>query len=226
MAFGLGAVGGAAGVGFAVVSSGCGPGRGWSLCVAGREPSPLLAESLAGMRCWLVYPSVLVVFLAFLHLSWRRLVGFFGVSCLVCVCGAGSARAFVCGVCLCRFCWRRPWWCVFCGRGCVSLCLVCWRCVWVPALASQGLGWQLCVGVGAVCRGPSPALAVGPGCGSRPLLAGDCWWWCVAPPPPLRGLSPLSFGCVAWRAVPLVPCPGLPRLWWVCGGAEWGGGGP
>ena len=47
---------------------------------------------------------------------------------------------------------------------------------------------------------------------------------CSVPPPPrLRAPPPLSFCRVAWGAVPLVPCLGLPGLWWACGGAGWGG---
>ena len=65
--------------------------------------------------------------------------------CVLCVCGArvGGGRGGVC--------------CVHAG-----VCVVCWWCVWVPVLASLGLGWRLCVSAGAVCRGPSPALAVVP----------------------------------------------------------------
>ena len=37
---------------------------------------------------------------------------------------------------------------------------MCWWCVWVPVLAFLGLVWRLCVGVGPVCRGPSPVSAV------------------------------------------------------------------
>ena len=48
---GLG-VGGAAGVGVAVTCPGCGLGRGWSLGVAGRGRSALLAEGLVGAASW------------------------------------------------------------------------------------------------------------------------------------------------------------------------------
>ena len=48
VAFGLGGVRAASGVGVAVIGSGCGLGRGWSLGVAGGGPSPLLAEGLVG----------------------------------------------------------------------------------------------------------------------------------------------------------------------------------
>ena len=166
-----------------------------------------------------------MVFLPALQLPLWRVAGllFFGFPCLVCVCGAGGARALVCCVCLLGSsrCWL--WRCVLCARA--GVCVVCCWYVWVPVLASLGVVSQLCVGAGSVCRGPSPALAVGPGCGSSPLLAGVCCGWCVTPPPPLRALPPLSLCRVAWGAVPVVPCPGLPGLWCVCGGAGWGGGG-
>ena len=149
------------------------------------------------------------------------LLGSLGLP-LLCAFVVRAVLAYLCVVCVCGAC---------VGGSCGGVCFVragvgvlCWWCVWVPALASRGLGWRLCVGVRTVCRGPSPALAVGPWCGSPPLLAGVCWCWCVPPPPPLRALPPLSLGCVAWRAVPLVPCPGPPGLFRVCGGAGWGGG--
>ena len=122
---------------------------------------------------------------------------------VVCVCEAGVGGGCS-GVCCVR----------------AAVCVVCWWCVWVPVLASLGLVWQLCVGAGAVFHGPSPALAAGPGCGSLPLRARVCWWCCVPLPPPLRALPPLSLCRVAWSAVPLVPCPGLPGLWWVGGGGS------
>ena len=51
--FGLGGVGGVAGVGVAVIGVGCGLGRGWSLGVTGRGPSPLLAEGfVCGAARW------------------------------------------------------------------------------------------------------------------------------------------------------------------------------
>ena len=165
-----------------------------------------------------------MVFLGALQLPWRRLARllFFGFSCVVCICGAGGARALVSCVCLWGSCGWQLWWCVLCVRA--GVCLVCRWFVWVPVLASLGLVWRLCVDAGAVCLGPSPTLAVGPRCGSPPALAGVCWWWCVPPPPPLRALPPPSLCPVAWGAVLLVPCPGLPGLWCVCGGAGWGGG--
>ena len=41
---------------------------------------------------------------------------------------------------------------------------------------------------------------------------------------PLRALPPPPPGCIAVCAAPLVSCPGLPGLWWVCGGVGWVGG--
>ena len=46
-----------------------------------------------------------------------------------------------------------------------------------------------------------------------------------SPAAPLRALPPLPLGSVALRAAPLVSFPGLPGLWWVCGGVGFGGGG-
>ena len=55
---GEGAVGGAVGVGAAVVGSGSGPGRGWLLGVARLGPLPLLAEGLVGGAAgWFTRPS-------------------------------------------------------------------------------------------------------------------------------------------------------------------------
>ena len=177
---------------------------GWVLLGVGARHSWL--------RAWWVYPCVLAVFLAALQLPWWGVAGFlfFGFSCVVCVCGAGGACALVSGVLLWGSCRWRLWRCVLCAR--VGVCAACWWCVWVPVLAFLGLVWRLCVGAGAVCRGPSPAPAVGSGCGSPPLLARVCWWWCVPPSPPL------SLYRVTWGGVLLVPCPGLSG----CG--AWGGG--
>ena len=168
------------------------------------------------LRAWLVL-CVLAVFLAAMQLPWRGVAGFlfFGFSCVACVCGAGGARALVCGVRLWGSCRWLLWQCVLCA--CAGVCAVCWWSVWVPVLGFLGLVWRLCVGVGAVCRGPSPVSGVGSGCGSPPPLAGVCWW-CVPPPTPLRALPPLSLCRVAWGGVPLVPWPGLSG----CGGL--GGG--
>ena len=167
------------------------------------------------LRAWWVHLCVLAVFLVALQLPWRGVAEFlfFGFSCVACVCGAGGARALVCGVRLWGSCRWRLLRCVLCA--CAGVCAVCWWCVWVPVLAFLGLVPRLCVGVGAVCRGPSPVSAVGSGCGSPPPLAGACWW-CVPPPPPLRALPPLSLCRVAWGGVPLVLCPGLPG----CGGCR------
>ena len=170
------------GAGVGVVVPGPGVGRG-RLGVTGCGRSPLLAGG-----CW-----VLVLWV-----------------CVCCVCGAGGACALVCGVRLWGSCRWRLWWCVLCA--CAGVCAVCWWCFWVPVLAFLGLVWGLCVGVGAVCRGPSPVPAVW----FPAPLAGVCWW-CVPPPPPLHALLPLSLFRVAWGGVPLVPCPGFPG----CSG--WGG---
>ena len=120
----------------------------------------------------------------------------------------------------CGWCLRFDVLCAFVGLvlvAAVAVCVVCARgrvCgVLVVCLGAcprlSGLVLAALCGRRAVCRGPFPALAVGPGCGS--------------PPPPLCALPPLSLCRVAWGAVPLVPCPGLPGLWWVSGGAGWGG---
>ena len=138
---------------------GCGLGRGWSLGVAGRGLSPPLAEGLVGgaaggLTCC---PSGvsggpcsspgggLLGSLCFPVLCAFVVRAVLALLCVVCVCGArvGGGRGGVC--------------CVRAG-----VCVVHWLCVWVPVLASLGLGWRLCVGAGAVCRGPSPALAVAP----------------------------------------------------------------
>ena len=177
---------------------------GWVLLGVGARHSWL--------RAWWVYPCVLPVFLAALQLPWRGVAGFlsFGFSCVVCVCGAGGARALVCHVRLWGSCRRRLWRCVLCAR--MGVCAVCWWCIWVPVLAFLGSVGRLCVGAGAVCRSPSPAPAVGSGCGSPPPLAGVCLWWCVPPSPLLRALTPLSLCRVARGGVPLVPCPAFPAV--------------
>ena len=189
----------------AVVVPGPGFGRGW-LGVAGCGRSPLLAEGLVGPPlcpsgvsggpaaplaggCW-----VLVL--------WD----FVG-----CVCGAGRACALVCGVRLWGLCRRRLWWCVLCA--CAGVCAVCSWCVWVPVLAFLGLVWRLCVGVGAVCRGPSPVSAVW-------FPAPPGWGLLVVCPPaaPFACPSPsVSFPRRLGRCSPGA-VPGPSRLWWVWGG--------
>ena len=160
VAFGLGGVGGGAVVGVAVTSPGCGLGRGWSLGVAGCGPSPVLAEGLVGGAVGWSTLSVLVVFLAALQLSSRRVAGFlfFGFACVVCVCGAGGARALVCCVC-----WRL-WWCVLCARGCVCGVLVV-RLGARPRLPGLELaalcGWGGCVWWSLSRPGLALALAFG-----------------------------------------------------------------
>ena len=176
VASGLG-VGGGAGVGVAV--TGPGFGRGW-LGVAGCERSPLLAEGLVGLpSCPSGVSGGPAAPLA--GGCWVLLLWIF----VWCVRLWGSCR------------WRL-WRCVLCA--CAGVCAVCWWCVWVPVLAFLGLVWRLCLGVGAVCRGPSPVPAVGSGCGSPPPLAGVCWW-CVPPPPPLRAPPPLCLFAALLGAV-------------------------
>ena len=141
--------------------------------------------------------------------------GLLGSCCLgLCVLRlwCGRACALVCGVRLWGSCWWRLWVCVLCA--CAGVCAVCWWCVWVPVLALLGLVWRLCVGVGAVCRGPSPVSAVW-------FPAPPGWGLMVVCPPAAPFACPppsVSFR-VAWGSLPLVPCPGLPG----CGGT---GGGP
>ena len=196
-------VGGGAGVG--VVVPGPGFGRRW-LGVAGCGRSPLLAEGLVGPPlcpsgvsggpaaplvggCWVLVLSVLVC----------------------CVCGASGACALVCGVRLWGSCRWRLWWCRLCA--CAGVCAVCWWCIPVPVLAFLGLVWRLCVGVGAVCRGPPPVSAVWfptpPGWGLLVVCPPAAPFVCSPPsvsfPRRLRRCSP---GAV----------PGPSRLSWVGGG--------
>ena len=188
---------------------------GVSLGVVGRWVLLGAGARHSWLRAWWVYPCVLAVFPAALQLPWRRVAGFlfFGLSYVVCVCGAGGARASVWGVRLWGSCRWRVWRCVFGAR--VGVCAVsCW-CFWVPVLAFLRLVWRPCVGAGAVCRGPFPAPAVGSGCGSPPPLARVCWRRRV--PTPLCVPCPLFLFAAS---LGVVPCPGLPG----CGG--WGGGGP
>ena len=190
MAFGLGVVGGLDHVGVAVVGSGCGFGHGSSLGVARRGPSPLLAEGLVGGAAGWSTCLSWWCFLRSFTSPGGEFLGSLGFP-VFCAFVVRAVLALLCVVCVCVAC-------VGGGRGgvcCVGagVCAVCWWCIWVPALASLGLGWRLCVAVGAVCSGPLPALAVGPGCGSAPFLAGVCWWWCVPPPPPLRAPPPFFF---------------------------------
>ena len=198
-------VGAGAGVGVAVSGPGCGFGRCWSLGVAGRGRSPLLGEGLVGLP------------LCSSGVSGGPAAPLVG-GCWVLV-----RRVFVC--CLRLWsgrCSRLGVWCAFVGLvsvAAVAVCVVCARgrvcgvlvVRLVPVLAFLALVWRLCVGAGAVCRGPSPAPAEGSGCGSPPPLAGVCWWSRI--PPPLCVPSPLflfaaSLGAVfAWclaRAIPAV----------------------
>ena len=94
--------------------------------------------------------------------------------------------------------------------------------------------WRAPVVVG----GPSPLLAEGPWCGSRPFLAGGrCRWWLVFPrhswlraPGAVPGhswLGPLWCWCVvpghSWLRVVLVA---VPRHSWLGSAGRSGGGGP
>ena len=104
-----------------------------------------------------------MMFLAALQLPWRRVAGllFFGFSCVVCVCDAGVARAWVCCAHLWGSCWWQLWRCVLCA--CAGVCVVCWWWVWVAVLASLGLFWRLCVGAGLCVAAPFLARLWGPG---------------------------------------------------------------
>ena len=173
------------------------PGWGLPSAVVLGGPSPLLAEGpvsvfLRHSRPW--------VSGAVPRLSWLGSAGCgggcfrgvgWGVSRVVCACGAAPARgvcAGVCGLCSWCLCW---WWCgcgcafrvclCVCVCVCVCACVVCWwRVVVVPCFPRLGLFLAL-VGMGLVCAvvGPSPLLAEVPVCDSPPLLAGFCcrWWW-------------------------------------------------
>ena len=165
------------------------------------------------LRAWLVHLCVLAVFLAALQLPWRGVAGFlfFGLSCAACVCGAGSACALVCGVRLWGSCRCRLWWCVLCA--CAGVCAVCLWCVWVPVLAFLGSVWQSSVGVGAVCRGPSPVSAVW-------FSASPGWGLLVVCPPTAPSACPppsVSFPRRLGQCFPGA-VPGPSRLWWVGGG--------
>ena len=202
VASGLG-VGGGAGVGVVVPGPGVGRGR---LGVAGCGRSPLLAEGLVGPP---LCPSSLSGGPAAPLAGGCWLLVFW--VCVCCVCGAGGACALVCGVRLWGSCRWRLWGCVLCA--CAGVCAVCWWCVWVPVLAFLGLVWRLCVGVGAVCRGPSPVSAVWfpapPGLGLLLVCPPTVPFAC--PPPSVsfpRRLGRCSPGAV----------PGPSRLWWVGGG--------
>ena len=186
---------------------------GWVLLDVGARHSWL--------RAWWVYPCVLGVFLAALQLPWRGVAGFlfFGFSCVVCVCGAGGARALVCGVRLWGSCRWRLWRCVFCAR----VGAVCWWCVWVPVLAF--LAW---IGGSVWVRGCVSWPLSRPGCGVRVWFPASPGWGLlvvvcppVAPfacPPPSLSLPRRLGRC----------SPGASsRLWWVgAGGVLDAGSGP
>ena len=155
------------------------------------------------------------------NLSWRRAVRFFGVSCVVCVCGAGGARAFVCCVRLWRLCSWRASWCVLRARGCVcGLLLVrlgaCPRLsgLWLAALCGCGgcvlwspatPGWDLVV---AVCSPAAPFACPPPS---------FSWLRCLAccSPGALSGTTRAVVGVwLGWDGggsltLARVPCPGV-----------------
>ena len=136
---------------------------GLPLCPSGVFGGP---AALPAEGCWAL---VLWVFPCCVRL-WCRRCSRFGVLCLF------VGLVLVVAVVVYVVCARLCVWCVGGAFGCLSSPLWAWfgGSVWVRGL---------CVVV------PLPSLAVGPGCGSPPLLAGVCWWWCV---PPLHAL-PLSF---------------------------------
>ena len=178
------------------------------LCVGARH---------SWLRAWWVFPCVLAVFLAALQLPWRGVAGFlfFGFSGVACVCGAGGARALMCGVrlwCLCRL---RLWRCVFrCMRGRVCGVLV----VRLGACSRlSGLGLAALCGCG--------------GCVSWPFSRPGCGVWVGFPAPPGWGLLVVCPPAAPFACPP--PSVSLPRrlgqcspgalpgpswLWWVGGG--------
>ena len=208
VASGLG-VGGGAGVGVVVPGPGVGRGR---LDVAGCG-SPLLAEGLVGPP---LCPSGISGGPAACLAGGCWVLVFW--VCVCCVCGAGGACALVCGVRSWGSCRWRLWGCVFCA--CAGVCAVCWWCVRVPVLAFLGLVWRLCVGVGAVCRGPSPVSAVW-------FPAPPGWGLLVACPPAAPSACPPPFVSFPRRLGRCSPgaVPGPSPLWWV-GGVLVVGSGP
>ena len=161
VAFGLGGcglgVGAGAGVGVAVTGPGCGFGRGWSLGVAGRGRSPLLAEGLVGLPlcpsgvsggpaaplaggCWVLVLRVLVCCVRL----WCGRCSRFGVWC------AFVGLVSVAAVAVCVMCAR--------GRVCGVLVVRLGAC---PRLSGLGLA-ALCG-----CGGCVPWPLSRPGCGVR-----------------------------------------------------------
>ena len=196
VAFGLGAVGGAAGVGGAVVGSECGlgvldrwvllgPRHSWlrALSVAllvglpvrpsgvSGSPSPLLAEG-----CWVIWGLPCCV---------RLLCGQYSRFCVLCV---FVALVLVAGVvvyvCIC----------VVCARGCVSGVLVV-RLGACPPFSGLGLA------ASCACGGCVLWFPASPGWG---LVVVVC-----SPAAPFAYPARLSLRCVACSAVPLVHCPEL-----------------
>ena len=173
---------------------------GLPLCPSGVSGGPAapLAEG-----CWVL---VLWVFLCCVH------------------CGAGGARALVCCVRLWGSCWWQLWRCVLCARAGVCVVFLVVRLGARPRLSGLGLA-ALCG-----CGRCVSWLLSRPGCGARVWFAACPGWGLLvvvcspAAPfacPPSSFFLPRRLG----RCSPGVPCPGLPGLWWVCGGARWAGGG-
>ena len=214
VAFGLSGcgfgVGASAGVGVAVTGPGCGFGRGWSLGVAGRGCSPLLAEGLVGLPlcprglsggpaaplagcCWVL---VLRVFVCCVQLWCGRCSGF-GVWC------ASVELVSVAAVAVCVVCAR--------GRVCGVLVVRLGACPRLSGLWFGGPVWVrgLCV------VAPLPPRLWGPGAGPRcpwlGFVAGGVSPRPFACPPPSYSL-PRRLGQCSPNAL-----PGPTRLWWVGG---------
>ena len=164
----------------------------WGVVVAG-GPSPLLAEGpWLGLprHSWLRAPGAVPChsWLGSASRGGGRFCGvWWGVSRVVCICGAARARAVCAGVCVvCSWClW---WW--WCRCGCVFRVCFC-VCVCVCGLLAVCGCWSLLppgsgllvvlVWVWLVCAvvGPLPLLAEVPVCDSPLILAGfrGRWWW-------------------------------------------------
>ena len=199
---------------------------GWGYCaeVCGWCCAPPLLAGASGCVCVCARAPLVP------HLSW--------LGCAVWACvlglGLGCAPPFLVGLSGCVFFWEGCALLWLCGVGRwlslsralwslpphpLSFGLGCWlfffSSQWVPVLAFLGLVWRLCVGAGAVCRGPSPAPAVGSGC----VSPGWGLLVVVCPPvapfacPPPSFSSPRRFGRCSPGAL-----PGPTRLWWMGGG--------
>ena len=141
-----------------------------------------------------------------------------GVSRVVCVCGAPHARGVCVGVCvLCLWC--LCWW--WCGCGCVFRAFLCvcvcvcgvlvacgCRSVVPPGGVCCWLVWPVCVMVGL-----SPLLAEAPECDFPPLLAGfRCRCWSVFLAPPGSGPEPRFAATPGWGPLAVVVCGPLALL--------------